>query len=158
MPTNVQLTGATIPLTITGKDFQANPLTDRDNAELDAYVKKEIIATAVEAAESLPKSAQEKVLDAAIRQASGISWSTDEGSQVMASLTGTIRLAYQMIKRNHDIGWEEFKDHFMSDKDELIRNIQTINRVFIELNTPTEEDREREQENSKREVPKNLPK
>lgn len=125
-------TAASAPLTFAdGTTYQMSPLSDKDIAELDAWVQSRIICMA---RESLPEGAtqseRDETLRVAMQTASSITWMSGQGAKLLATVPGWTRLVWQTIKRNHpDVTEEELSEHMFSPE-----NIREVNRVFTEQN------------------------
>lgn len=150
MSTDVQLTGAGYPLPIHGKEYLARTLTDRDHAELDAYVQSEIMKiTRATLEDSMTQAERQEYISAGLLAVSGLTWGSNEGRRVMASVKGMCRLCYQMIKYYHPK--EEFNTLYeyvrrVNNEDREIEEVQkvidTIDEAFLVLNTTYEKDGE----------------
>lgn len=125
-------TAASAPLTfVDGTVYQMSPLSDKDIAELDAWVQSRIICMA---RESLPVDAtkieRDETLSIAIRIASSTTWMSGQGAKLLATVPGWTRLVWQTIKRNHpNVTEEELSEHMFSPE-----NVREVNRVFTEQN------------------------
>lgn len=125
-------TAASAPLTFAdGTTYQMSPLSDKDIAELDAWVQSRIICMA---RESLPKDAtqseRDETLRIAMQTASSVTWMSGQGAKLLATVQGWTRLVWQTIKRNHpDVTEEELSAHMFSPE-----NVREVNRVFTEQN------------------------
>ncbi len=137
MPTDTQLTGASVTMMISGQKYSARTLTDKDFAELDEYIQFCIIETARKASQFLSPQERKESLAAAILAATGVRWSGEEGSKVFNTVAGASYLTWAMIKHNHKVTSETFEEIFSQEK-YLVDNITEMDRVFIKLNTETE--------------------
>jgi hypothetical protein len=133
MATDTQLQGAMAPLIISGKEFPAKTLTDRDYTEIDEYIKSEILAIAystMRQQELLPSERQE-ILSAAILAATKVSWYSSEGIYTMNTPKGMARLAWQMCKPG--MPFNKFLAIFRTEG-EIQENITRTNVIFDQLN------------------------
>lgn len=137
MATDTQLTGADYPLKLSGMEFKARTLTDRDSEEINTYIQSKVIETGKMAITSETSPIMRKeVLTAAISAATGLTWGSAEGSRVMATIEGMCRLAWQMIKHGNAIEFEKLMDHIRGKGPEILRvNMEEIDSVFMILNT-----------------------
>lgn len=98
----IDMTAASRPIMLAGKEYQMAPLSDLDIAELDQWLKAKVIQTAIDA---VPPDASEQtrqaILDSANRVALELSWMSPEGAKQMRTLDGMARLVWQSIKRQH---------------------------------------------------------
>ena len=143
MATDVQLTGAAYPLKIHGKEYSARTLTDKDHAELDAYVQSELMRVARETLTSdMTTEERREQLSAALSIVEGLSWGSVEGRRVMSSLKGMTRLGWQMIKHYQPkLEFEVFYEHLIKyngverDNSDIQDAINKIDETFLILNT-----------------------
>ena len=125
-PTLTQLTGSTCVMKLNSIELRANPLTDFDYAELNEYIQDEII--------KLARRNNIRMNDA-LKAAVGVLWNSEEGLRVITSKIGTFRIGYQMIKRNHNITFEDFVK-FANEKPD--KSLEEIDLVYTRLNTEQE--------------------
>ena len=125
-PTLTQLTGSTCVMKLNSIELRANPLTDFDYAELNEYIQDEII--------KLARRNNIRMNDA-LKAAVGVLWNSEEGLRVITSKIGTFRIGYQMIKRNHNITFEDFVK-FANEKPD--KSLEEIGLVYTRLNTEQE--------------------
>jgi hypothetical protein len=78
-----------------------SPLTDKDRAELDNWVRSEYLTTAKIAAGEPDGDHYDAVMRIALQEASSMTWVRYPGAKIMATTRGVARLAWQGIKRNH---------------------------------------------------------
>lgn len=128
MPTLTQLTGGTCPMKIGDTEFKANPLTDLDYAELDEYVQDHVIQIAKRNAKGADR---QDMLQAALKATAGLRWNSEEGAKVITSKIGTFRIGYQMVKRNHQISFDDFVVIANKKPDD---SVETIDLIFTKLN------------------------
>ena len=144
MATETQLQGASIPLMISGIEFQARTLTDMDFTELDNYIRARIVDIAyncIKLQDRLPSERQE-LLSAAILAASKVSWYTAEGSNIMNDIDGNAKMAYQMCKPKK-MTYTKFLELFKQNG-QAKDNIERTAMAFNELNTNLDEDNKSE--------------
>lgn len=125
-------TAAAAPLQFAdGTVYQMSPLSDKDIAELDAWVQSRVIQMArASLSKDAPQSERDETLRIAMQTASSITWLSGQGAQILATVPGWTRLVWQAIKRNHpDVTEEELSAQMFSAE-----NIREVNRVFTEQN------------------------
>jgi hypothetical protein len=97
-----EVTAASFPITLAGKEYRLSPLSDRDNSELTNWLRASFIQMA---RDSLPGNAtqqeRDETLAVAMREARGISWFSREGAKVMRSLEGVARVVWQSLRKEH---------------------------------------------------------
>lgn len=144
MATDTQLQGAGVPLFISGKEFSARTLTDRDYTEINEYIKSEVVNIAYNTIkqQDLVQYERQELLSAAILAATQVNWFTTEGTHIMNTPKGMARLAWQMIKFYHPrTSFKSLHDLFVT-ADHIQENIDRVNQVFDQLNRPETEDKE----------------
>ena len=102
MTTAAQATAAPVELRLGGHSFRMSPLTDRDIAELDNWLRTRVIRTARESLspDTSPNDRQ-LVIDSAVRVAMSMTWMSGDGARQMATLDGMAQLLWQGIQHNH---------------------------------------------------------
>lgn len=102
MTTAAQATAAPVEIRLGGHSFRMSPLTDRDIAELDHWLRARVIRTARESLSS-DTSLEDKqlVIDSAVRVAMSMTWMSGDGARQMATLDGMAQLLWQGIHHNH---------------------------------------------------------
>jgi hypothetical protein len=124
------ITGHSVPIKLGDKVYNVAPLTDKDIAELDAYVKHVHIQTAIDTAAQVPEQVGDKLIAAAVQQASSISFMSPAGAAIIRSTDGVARILWHGLKHNHPgITWEEVRGLIFNR-----RAIDEANRVFNKLN------------------------
>jgi divalent metal cation (Fe/Co/Zn/Cd) transporter len=144
---NYALTGASLPLKISGREFAAYTFSDRDYVELDGYIQAKVIEIARSSLSSLTDTERSEMLQAAIKAAAQTGWGTVEGARIMNSVEGAFRLGWQMIRKDSNISFEDFFKLAQS-KEHRVDNLLCIDECFIALNMDSEKDE------SKEDVPK----
>lgn len=131
MDNRAALTAADVPLILDGKELHFSPFTDKDIAELDLWVRAEFIKTARASLEpAMSQLEREETLTVAMRAASGLSWMSGQGAQMMGTVTGMARLAYQGVKRNHPEITCEWLQKQLFD----IKNVDAVRAAFEAAN------------------------
>lgn len=92
---------ASIPVKFGDAEYSMSPLTDRDRAELDNWVRSEYLATAKIAAGEPDGEHYDAVMRIALQEAPSMTWIRHPGSKIVATTRGIARLAWQGIKHNH---------------------------------------------------------
>lgn len=142
MPTDTQLTGGTMPFVVSEQTFKARPLTDRDYAELDEYVRAHIINTARKVAANLSEKERRELLAAAVLAATGLRWTSEEGAKVLNTLEGAAYLSWLMVKHSHkNVPFNAFYEVFSQDSF-VESNLIELDRVWATLNLPEEDEDE----------------
>lgn len=136
---------------ISGKEFKASTLNDLDYVELDEYVQYEMICIARKSAMNLPTDERQETIQAAIKASAGIRWSSAEGSRILTTHKGMMRLGYQMVTRNHKrLTFDEFLTlAFSKGREGTFENVKEIDRVYVKLNTLAEENAVATEQSSK---------
>lgn len=127
--------GAPALVTLNGKHYWADPLTDLDIAELDSWIKAELIRAARMSCEGASQEERELVLRVAMQEAAGISWYSGTGLKMIATLVGMSRLVWQMLKRRYpDLSLEEVRKGLFNPE-----SLAQANDAFRSLNVnPTQ--------------------
>jgi hypothetical protein len=125
-----QVTGATVPLIIGEYEYQASSLTDRDNDELDNWLKHYIVRTAKDLVKDEEDHAFRKdFIEVAHEKSLVASFHNHIGIQIFGTSTGIARIAWQMIKKNHPkVTHEELIPRMREEG-----NIENVHQVFQEL-------------------------
>ncbi len=110
--------------------YNVSPLTDKDIAELDAYVRHVHIQTAIDASANQTSSMIDRLVNAAVYQASSITFMSPQGAAIIKSQDGVARILWHGLKHNHPDLTHERVRQMMYDK----TTIAEANRVFKELN------------------------
>lgn len=138
MPTETQITGGSCPMIISGREYQASPLTDLDSAELNEYVQFKIIDLAKnyirKNVKNLSPLERKEIRQSAIDASIGLSWIDSEAGKVLYTVEGTARLAWQMLVDKKKPIFEEFLNIFKFDEDKITENMEEVDRVFTRLN------------------------
>jgi hypothetical protein len=128
--THAHITGASVPIKLGDKLFDVSPLSDKDIAELDAYVRHVHIQTAIDAAKGQDDRIADKVINFAVMQASAITFMSPQGAAIIKSQDGVARILWHGLKHKHpDLTHEQVRA-LMYDP----LTIREANRVFKELN------------------------
>jgi hypothetical protein len=128
--THAHITGASAPIKLGSTVYNASPLTDKDIAELDAYVRFVHIQTAIDASKGQPPDMVDRLVNAAVGQASSITFMSPQGAAIIRSQDGVARILWHGLKHNHPELTHEQVRALMYDK----TTIAEANRVFKELN------------------------
>lgn len=132
-----KLTAASLPIVIGGKTYQASPLSDKDLAELDNWVRADFIRTARQSlTPGMTSAERDETLSIAMREAQGLCAFRGTGAKQLATLPGMIRLVWQSIKRNHPTTTEEELSALLLTPDKAAEAIAEANSVFAQLNMP----------------------
>jgi hypothetical protein len=138
MPNEPQLTAATVPVIIGAFEYQASPLTDRDNDELDNWLKHHIVNTARELmkGETDPIFRRE-FIEIAQERSLLASFQSYIGVQVFGTPIGLARMVWQLIKKSHPkVTHQELVSQMRDDK-----NIERVMEVFQALHPERYKDR-----------------
>jgi hypothetical protein len=128
--THAHITGASAPIKLGDKLYDVSPLTDKDIAELDAYVRHVHIQTAIEASRGQDDRLTDKLINFAVMQASAITFMSPQGAAIIKSQDGVARILWHGLKHKHpDLTHEQVRK-LMYDPS----SIKEANRVFKELN------------------------
>lgn len=142
-----QLTGAAIPITISGKKYQGSILSDKDYAELDSAIQDEVFEIAYRFSRRLTsQDERSEMLQAAAKAAATSGWGTQECWKYLNSPKGQARLMWQMIKKHHPkLTWEAFFADFTRDEhiqDNLTEASIKFNAVNSDVSVAPGEDKE----------------
>lgn len=135
-----QVTAAPFPVTFAGTTYLMSPLTDKDSDEINNWLRASYIAMARESlTPGMSKSEREEILGIAMDRARRLSFIEGEGSKLVSTLEGFIRVVYQGLKKNHpDLVWEKFKadvfDLKNKNADDLSRDVDAATKIFEEIN------------------------
>lgn len=126
-----EITGAAHPLVLGGEEFHLSPLSDRDIEELNYWLQDQVIQVAVRSMSSVTdQRVRDELMDAAVRQASGLTFLSGEGAKRMRSLEGVSRVTWQGLRRRHpQLTYERVKELILDPK-----TIKYVNEVFRKLN------------------------
>ena len=149
---NSALTKATYPLIIGGKEFAASTLTDKDYGEMDLYIQSKVIEVARVSSIGLFPTDRSELLQAAVKAAASSGWGTQEGSRILATVEGTARLGWQMIRANSRISFEEFLK--LCRGDSVAATTDSMEAIQIAFNKLNGEDEEEEVKEASSESPK----
>lgn len=117
MTSRAQATAAPGDVTIDGKICRMSPLSDKDIAELDNWVRIRVIRLAKESLTGKEtKEEREELLEVAFKHASKLTW-LGEGLEDTTSLEGVARLLWQTLKKHHpDLTVEYLAECIVEDK------------------------------------------
>lgn len=141
-----QISGASIPMKIGNKEYQAKTLSDKDYDELNAYCRFKFIEEGKESVDRmrLPKDARQEMLTSMLLASSQVTFSSAEGAKIInSSNEGIARTGWQMIKANHEfISLEEFTREVIGDESQghLMSTISSIYEAFHYLNVGDNDD------------------
>jgi len=97
-----KVTAPKVPVTLSGKDYFFSPLTDRDLAEFDEWLRSRIIKTAMEAVRGEEDPVIKKmVIDRALEKADRTSCFTADGARVLDTLDGFVQIALMSLLKQH---------------------------------------------------------
>lgn len=135
---DARLVGAAKPVIFSDKDSPSGsitlwpePLSDKDNVELDAWVRKYYLFTQ---RSSIPDGTDEYERDRIERiaqeTASTLTWYSGLGIRIMASVDGMTQIMYMSIrKQNPRITVEKIRSLLLTEE-----NLEEANKAFEELN------------------------
>lgn len=96
------VTAAPMPLMLAGTEYLMCPLSDKDIAELDNWLRSGMIKAASDSlTDDMSQAARDEVLRVAITEARSTSFLTGTGARVMATPDGIARVLWQGLKRRH---------------------------------------------------------
>lgn len=128
-----QMTAASVPIVLEdGTTYQFSPLSDRDLAELDAWLQSKVIQIARQSlTPDLSQKERDETLSLAMREASNVSFLTKAGQTQLATISGMVHLLWMSIRKNHpDVSEDTLQSKLM----ENIDNIRIITDKFREVN------------------------
>lgn len=157
------LTGASFPMHIGDRELAACSLRDKDYIELDAYIQSKIIKIAKEQLDGLVPTERSELLQAAIKAAASSGWATPEGTKIINTVEGTLRLGWQMCRRKApSLSFDSFlrlatkpdKDG-VADEETTFNSIMEINKVYTVLHGNDEDIKEEKEEASPEDLKRN---
>jgi len=137
MNTRQTMTAASMPITLGGKELAFSPLTDKDIAELDNWVRTEYIKMARDSLDTVDEPAlRAETIKSAMDTAAGLTWMSGQGAQMMQTVNGMSRLCFQSVRRGdptvtHEWLREQLLDH---------RNVAEVRRAFEMANNIATDD------------------
>jgi hypothetical protein len=93
--------GAPAPVRIAGKEYTASPIDFDGLGELEEYARARILAIAAKAADSLPQALADRLLDRALRIATGVSFDGEEFTKYVKSDRGVITMLSISLRATH---------------------------------------------------------
>lgn len=116
-----------------GKIYQATPFTERDICELDEYIRFKYMENARKAVEYATPTERKELLSIALDNSCSLTWTQGKGREIIQSLDGVVRFAYQMIKKNTNVSLEQFRKVLL-DEEHLQENIESIWETYNTVN------------------------
>lgn len=89
------LTRARKTVSIGGKSYHVKPLSDRDIVELDDWLRQRHIKLANDVAKTMSRRDGDRIIELALKQTITMSWQSELGRDLLASLIGVTQLFYQ---------------------------------------------------------------
>lgn len=80
-------------------EYTCIPLSDKDIIELDEWLRDRFIQQAYFAAESLPQEAGDRIIKIALKEAISLSWISNEGRALVATIEGITRIFFQALDK-----------------------------------------------------------
>ena len=131
-----RITGAAVPLTFKdGVTLQFSPLTDKDTEEIDEWLRARIIQIARNSFTPLT-SVEERgeLLQAALRQAAVVTYTSQTGLEMLASVVGITFICWLSVRKEHPkITIDDLYKRFI-DEDTGPENINRANEAFNHVN------------------------
>ena len=100
----MNITGASAPITLQGKEYQITPLSDQARGALTQWVRSDLMAVTMKAKQSLYKDpdvttdALEGMAKSIIQAVQQVEWLDDNGSAVIRTRLGMARLLLESLK------------------------------------------------------------
>jgi len=125
------VSGASRPIFLGGKEYQLSPLSDKDTVELDNWLKAEFIRVA-RSSLSADSSREERdeTLRVAMQESQGMSWLSGAGARTMRTIDGVARVLWQGLKRLHPELTHDDVRRLLVDAE----TVRYVNEEFRELN------------------------
>ena len=119
-----------IELTLSGTTLRFSAFNDADIHELDDYVQRRHIETAMRGCPADASAEDKKLLySLALTQASGLSWLSGSGARIIGTLDGMARLVWQGVHRQHPELSETDVRKLLIDADSEEVTAQNIDRA-----------------------------
>lgn len=107
---DTRLVDGSFPMKIGEVTYNASMLTDRDYGDIDNWIKSMYIALATNASKMLGETEKKELRVLALGTAISMTWGTDEGLEIMTSLSGLLKLGHQMCRKRHpQLTYEQFE-------------------------------------------------
>lgn len=152
MSDDSNLLNASWPIKIGGQEFLAYPFNDRDYQEIDNYIQAKVIEVAKKSLEGISDlQARSELLQAAIKASAASGWGTLEGSRIINTYEGTMRLGWQMIKSKNRISFVDFLKLGANNTFDAMSEVDT---AFGKLNIFNVKESEEESKGDSSENPK----
>ncbi len=133
-----KLAGAAKPVIFTDKDspngtitLWPEPLSDKDNIELDAWVRHYYLYTQRSSIDPEAEDEEKDRIERIAQQtAATLNWYSGLGIQIMASVEGMTQIMYMSVrKRSPKITPDKLRELLMNEQ-----NLEEANKTFEELN------------------------
>lgn len=131
-------TAAAAPLILKGVEYRVSPLTDRDQEEINNWLRSRMIEVARSAlTPSMDQDSRDEILGAAMREAAKLDFMAGRGIKELMGPAGICRLLYQSLRREHPgIQPDQAKQLLFTDGKPDKDSCSAFAMVFTELNMP----------------------
>jgi hypothetical protein len=126
------MTAAPAPLEFAdGTKYRISPLTDKDIEELDMWVQSRVIENARNSiTPNMSVAERAETLEIAMKLSLSVSFTSDIGAKMIATVPGMTRLVWQSIRKNHpEVTESELRKHMLNED-----NIREANIKFSKVN------------------------
>lgn len=97
-----EITGAPVPIWLGKEEYLLSPLTDKDIAALDNWIRARHIQIARSSfTEETTPVERTEILTIAMQQAASLTWMGPSGAKIMSTLDGVSRVVYQGLLKKH---------------------------------------------------------
>lgn len=104
-----QMSAASFPLVLEGREFLMRPLTDRDIDELTNWLQAEIIATARRSlSPEMDADERQELLGSAVAFAATLTYGEPKSKPYVGTVKGVARMLYQGLRKTN-ITFDEFR-------------------------------------------------
>jgi hypothetical protein len=100
----------------TGEQFLARPLTEKDNCELEDWVRRQYLSNTRRALQGMPAAEREEFMRLALDECQKLSIRYGIGQTwLVETIKGLVRLSFQFIKKDTSLTEEEWSNKFFPE-------------------------------------------
>lgn len=106
---------ARVPLVLNGITLDCSPLDDESQDALNEWVRDRYLDQVAKMAEKLKNNeTKQSMLLSATQFSVSLTWASEMGAQLLASVDGIARIVYESCRKNHpNITYEQIKQHML---------------------------------------------
>ena len=126
------ITAAPTPLVLGGTQYLMSPLTDRDIAQLDEWIRTRLLQTVRQSLkdQDVDDDDYEREMRIAQKSALSLTWLSGEGAKILGTVDGMSRLVLQSVGRNHpELDLESIRKMLLDPS-----NMNEVNDAFRRVN------------------------